>query len=155
MSDRLCFYHPLRWYVYHPRDAWRELRWMWQRATRGYAECDVWNLGDYVLKVLPPALRELANQAHTYQPQPTHGYGLATHPVVDHNDPESVAMLHDWQERLRGIADCIGLGRDVGLLSYPKHSADMAEYTAWYRVRYRLWLRGMRELRRWMFDLWD
>ena len=37
---------------------------MYQRATRGYADCDVWSIDDYLNSWLPSALRDLKGTAH-------------------------------------------------------------------------------------------
>jgi hypothetical protein len=41
-------------------DGLREIKWFWQRGTRGYADCDTWNI-DWTLAILiPKMLRHLA-----------------------------------------------------------------------------------------------
>ena len=45
---------------------WRNLQAAWQRATRGYADRDVWNLDDWFLQVFPAALKNLAHNSHGF-----------------------------------------------------------------------------------------
>ena len=56
---------PARFYLCHPlravRDFFRRLRWARQRAVRGYADTDVWDMDEWFLRVLPPMLRDLAD----------------------------------------------------------------------------------------------
>lgn len=47
--------HWLSWRTY-----WNWVVWYYQRATRGYADCDTWSLDDYLNEWLPNALRLLA-----------------------------------------------------------------------------------------------
>ena len=44
----------------------RYLKYRRQRIRRGFADCDVWNLDDYILKVLADGLREFVKQTNCY-----------------------------------------------------------------------------------------
>jgi hypothetical protein len=48
-----------RWVVNH-------LVWYHQRARRGWADCDTWNLDGYVIHVIAPMLAYLAEHNHAY-----------------------------------------------------------------------------------------
>jgi len=54
-----------KYYLTHPWQWLSQLRknvkYAWQRATRGYCDTDVWNMDSWMLALLPPMLRELAN----------------------------------------------------------------------------------------------
>jgi len=39
------------------------VKWWYQRASRGYADCDVWSLDSYLNSFLPKALRQLKRDA--------------------------------------------------------------------------------------------
>lgn len=41
------------------RSHWRQLRWYWQRATRGWADCDTWGMSTYLCEVVIPMLQRL------------------------------------------------------------------------------------------------
>ena len=49
--------HPWKWFA----QLWKNLKCGWQRATKGYCDYDVWNMDSWLLELLPPMLRELAN----------------------------------------------------------------------------------------------
>lgn len=53
-----------RYYIAHPikwlHDIRLSFKWMWQRATRGYADVDRFNLCDWLLAVLAPMFEEFA-----------------------------------------------------------------------------------------------
>lgn len=38
----------------------RHIKWAWQRITRGYADCDVWGMNNWLLDVISGALDHLA-----------------------------------------------------------------------------------------------
>ena len=37
----------------------KNLKWAWQRATKGYCEKDVWNIDSWFLSIIPYMLEEL------------------------------------------------------------------------------------------------
>ena len=39
----------------------RHVKWAWQRVTRGYADCDVWNMHGWLLNIMSGALNQLAD----------------------------------------------------------------------------------------------
>ena len=39
----------------------RRFKWAWQRATRGFADCDIWNLDNTILNYLSGTLKYLAD----------------------------------------------------------------------------------------------
>ena len=57
-----------RWMITHPwlyfKHGYYNLKAAWQRATRGYADRDVFDLDKYLLELLPATLKQLANTAH-------------------------------------------------------------------------------------------
>lgn len=81
------FPYTKRYYLTHPhifiRHCWDNLKAAWQRSTRGYTNRDVWEMDEWILAVLPPMLRRLANgDGYPY------GY-----------TPEQ------WEDKLNSIAD--------------------------------------------------
>ena len=59
------FPHAKKWYLLHPwhwfSDAWYNAKCAWQRATRGYCDMDWFNMDTWMLEILPPMLRKMAN----------------------------------------------------------------------------------------------
>lgn len=54
-----------RYYISHPwkwvAHLFRNIKYAWQRATKGYCLTDAWNMDDYLLHLIPNLLRELIN----------------------------------------------------------------------------------------------
>lgn len=54
-----------RWQYYLTRphevvaELYRETKWFIQRGSRGYADCDVWSLDGYLVRIMIPALKQL------------------------------------------------------------------------------------------------
>ncbi len=47
----------------------RWVMWCYQRAFRGYGDCDVWSIDDYLTIILPPMLETLKKDGMTYPGQ--------------------------------------------------------------------------------------
>jgi hypothetical protein len=54
----------------NPRTYYKAVKWFSQRGLRGWADCDAWNLDNYLDAVLPSAIRSL-KKAHSYPPDLT------------------------------------------------------------------------------------
>ena len=66
-----CFtYNSWRIYLRKPweffEDTWLNLKAAWQRATRGWADRDTWNLDDYLLEILPEMVDYLRTHTRSY-----------------------------------------------------------------------------------------
>lgn len=68
-----CFtYYPYNWryYIEKPweffENTWLNLKAAWQRATRGWANRDTWNLDSYLLEILPEMIDYLREHTHGY-----------------------------------------------------------------------------------------
>jgi hypothetical protein len=54
------------WHYLNPMTYIDTVRYIWQRGTRGYADCDWWNLNCYIATVNLGVLRMLRDRAHGY-----------------------------------------------------------------------------------------
>ena len=41
-------------------------KWFIQRGRRGYADCDVWSMHDYLQRIIPEMIRKLDDEGHGY-----------------------------------------------------------------------------------------
>lgn len=67
----------------------RRLIWFYQRGKRGYADCDVWNLDQYVAGVLAAGMRDLATAKVGW---PSFVYGTPEEYFAE------LKSLADWME---------------------------------------------------------
>ena len=65
----------------------RNIKSFYQRGKRGYADCDVWNLDMYLVKVMGGAINRLAETTHSY--------------------PNGYEEYEDWTKDLKDIAELI------------------------------------------------
>jgi len=45
---------------------YKKLKWFIQRGKRGYADCDWWDMADYLIWIIVPMLKELKKHQHGY-----------------------------------------------------------------------------------------
>lgn len=53
-------------YWLNPRTYTRAARWGYQRASRGYADCDLWSIDSFLCGVLVPGLKQFRNQTNSH-----------------------------------------------------------------------------------------
>lgn len=58
-------YAPLRWYK-KVKNIPREIKWVYQRATRGWADCDAWGMDTYLAKVMSGMFMKLSKDSYGY-----------------------------------------------------------------------------------------
>lgn len=54
--------HPINWWE-NIKLFFRQFKWAWQRATRGFADWDIWNLDSSILNYLSGTLKQLSEIA--------------------------------------------------------------------------------------------
>ena len=58
------------YYLLHPwvffTELYKEIKAFFQRGLRGYADCDLWSLGWYLMDWLPKALRQFSRDTMSY-----------------------------------------------------------------------------------------
>lgn len=89
------------------KDAIRPVKYGWQRATRGYSDIDLWNLGDTEIDRLSDMMRDLAYETHGYPD----GY----------DDPERWLVKRDIEEYKRQQNIFAGLN-DVNTMKPTEHN---------------------------------
>ena len=86
------------WYLRHPwkwfREFWFNLRDSYQRIKFGWSFSDVWNMDDWFLDIIPPMLRQLAEE-DSY--------------------PAKFDMIEDWHDWLRAQADKLEKCKEDGI----------------------------------------
>lgn len=57
---------PYRWWYFGKRIKWfiRSLKWGWQRATKGYCDCDLWDLDHFYSWLFVNSLRDFKKNLH-------------------------------------------------------------------------------------------
>ncbi len=58
--------HPFVWIWVRIEEKCRNLRYRCQRFSKGYSDCDVWEMRDWFIRTAKPMLREMSTKAYNY-----------------------------------------------------------------------------------------
>lgn len=132
------------YYCRHPHEYFmclgRNLKWFYQRGTRGYADCDVWGLDWHLVGFMGRALRDLAEQIHG---TPIIDTGRT---FTDPNDCDTFT-IEEWKATILYIAETFDQARKIQDFEY----TTTEEFTA-AKVRFD---HGMKMFSEYFFNLWD
>jgi hypothetical protein len=131
-SNRYRLLHP--WVII--TGGWRNLKAAWQRATRGYANRDTWNLDTWLLQVLPAAIKHLAKNCHGWPATddfPTHEDWVSflnnlANDLEDCQDDEAEnrnEYYEDYMKELMDNADEHWKRDEKGNLTYTKEQTEL------------------------------
>jgi len=110
-------------------DVPRNIKWFWQRGTRGYADCDWWDLDHYLAGWLPKALKDFRTK------------GISSHPVGVKGRKEWVAILKKMEKGFGNFE------RLSDIFFHPKNKREekwMKDYKE-----------GLRLFSKHFYNLWD
>ena len=100
--------NPIKWM----KRFFRQWKWAYQRATRGYADCDAWDVRGWFLGVMPGMLETFAKDAHSFPmvTDPKEPHWAENKPVVLKDDlsddptDETTRCYNAWQNTLMTMA---------------------------------------------------
>ena len=102
-----------RYYILHPwkflSETWYNLRAAWDRATKGYCAIDVWNLNDWLLEVLPPMFRKMADDGCGYSmdtPEQWEDWLHSVADVLESLQEENWDTRNEFSEEFHRLAEC-------------------------------------------------
>ena len=133
------------WSVYHfIKDLPSTIKWKWQRARRGYSECDVWGLNGFIIEKLHKPIKAFVK----YQAE--HGHGA---PVEFEKDPAG------WLEVLYKIEYAFDQGYQEEVTytdEFHEHLMEMLEAKdGRYEERLKKMQEGFELFGRFLQTMWD
>jgi hypothetical protein len=130
-----------RYYALHPwtllKDIRRNLKWMWQRAWRGWSDDWGWDVHHILSEIIPTLMEELKNWGNSVPcslyvteeeledtPTPQRMFGHANHSMRDRKDPDE--DLKYWHSILDEIAEGFRAAQRMsdGLYLLDEHSEE-------------------------------
>lgn len=92
--------NPLKWM----QRFGRQWKWAYQRATKGYADCDLRSIRDWFLSLMPEMLEDMSNNLRGYPVTPSEGKHPSTQ-TLDLSSPEDKDEGSlEWQKTLKLMA---------------------------------------------------
>lgn len=145
-----------------PRTYYQPFIIAYQRATRGFADCDTWSLDGYVANVMPKALQHLKDNTHGYPSGLSEkrwaaildimidGFNAAN--KLDGSVPDE--FVYDRHPVL--IARDRKAEESTGHLRWINETiVDHPEFEKWNKEQHRIFNKGMKYFTKYFFNLWD
>ena len=109
----------------------RSLKWAYQRATRGYADCDVWDIDMWFLSIIPNMLRDLEGFGNSYP--------ISKTPT-------------EWRATLREMARCF---EEAGKEPEYDKAFTLRQWREYNETKAKELDEGFKMFRENFWDLWD
>ncbi len=136
-------------------------KWWYQRAKRGYADCDIWSLDGYLNSWLPKALRHLKETSHGH---PGNVQGFKTW----QNILERIALGFEASSRIANTENWV-LNEGQEMYSVPTNDPCLSEikfknnwtpeqikyFRELDKKDYRIFKQGMTLFSKYYMNLWD
>ena len=108
----------------------RRIKWLYQRATRGYADCDLWSFDWYLDRIFAKAIKQFAKNVHSYPACLEAKTPKAWDKILNEMADGFQARV-DYEERLWEKDD-----PDYKLYkeSQKKHAKSLKLFTKWYQA---------------------
>jgi hypothetical protein len=127
------------------KDVPREIKWFWQRGSRGWADCDTWSIDYHLCRIIPPMIRKLKKNDHGYP------YDLSS---------------KQWHKILNNIAWTFDIAADIQnhdviFPSKKKPGPSLREHYKKFKIKtltkaeYDRYKEGWRLFQEYFFNLWD
>lgn len=118
----------------------REIKWRWQRSKRGYADCDLWGLSDYLSEWLPKALRQLSKD-------------ISGCPQELWDDSKKRNQCWKWHKIIKEMADGFQAADDI--LNDKYFNKNYTINKVKYNKLKSKFEKGMKLFTKYFFGLWD
>lgn len=173
-------YHPVhnsysigywRWWThwFNLRNYWMEVKYFWQRGTRGWADCDLWSFDSYICEVSTPALQHLKENKYGVpgdfctledpSDEEFQEFRINWHNTIDQMTQGFEAaqkLITEDDQEVRGFFGPGPLpGEDLATYLNRPHDIDWEGYKAWRKKKQETFDEGMRLFHKHFFSLWD
>ncbi|KKN01383.1 hypothetical protein LCGC14_1128320 [marine sediment metagenome] len=144
----------IRWF-YSPKTFWRNIEatfdWVkhcWQRAFRGYADCDRREIASYLVEIMPPMLRQFKENLHGYP-----GWGQASTP--EKWDSLIDQMIEGFEAGKRVVDDEYYMATNPDILERPATAEEIKGWIEASKKDEDLFNKSIKVFNKWFFHLWD
>lgn len=144
----------MRWF-YSPSTFWRNItatfdwtRHCWQRAFRGWADCDCWNIASYLVEIMPPMLQKFKADTHGYP-----GWGQAATP--EKWDALLDKMVEGFEAGKRVVDDDYYLTTNADILTRKPTREEVLSWVELAKADHKIFSVNMKLFVKWFFHLWD
>lgn len=136
-----------------PRFYYKPLVYAYQRATRGFADCDTWGLDSYITEIVIGALPKLNKQGVPYEVATSEDWDYILNDIVEGFRAHRRITENQWPEDFyteletsTGVASALGIQDRV---------YDWKKIKAWERHETALFNKGFKLFHKHFGSLWD
>ena len=144
----------MRWF-YSPATFWSNIiatfRWVkhcWQRAFRGYADCDGWGITFYMVEIMPPMLKQFKVDTHGYP-----GWGQASTP--EKWDAVLDKIIEGFEAGKRVNDDEYFMATNADILTRQPTREEVLSWGELSKADQKIFNDNMKLFIKWFFHLWD
>ena len=124
------------------------LKWCCQRAFRGWADCDLWDMDWYLITIILPMLKELRKNSHGYP-----GYGEAS--TSEKWDAILDKMIEGFEAGCRITEDAYYMKTNSDILTRQPTSEEVKGWIDMSKTDQVIFNNRMKLFSKWFFHLWD
>lgn len=134
-----------KFWIANIRQFFRNIKYAWQRATKGYSDPDVWEFDNFLTHVIAGGLNELSNS--------THGFPCSL--LVDNTENEEEKFKR-WQEILREISNDMLEYINIEDMDIPEDCTDTFNWLLNKKEEAdNKYNKAMDAIKKWHRDMWD
>ncbi len=126
----------------------KKVKWFFQRGRRGWADCDWWDMGGYLVGIILPMLKELQQYQHGYP-----GYGDADTP--EKWDAILEQMILGFEAGERVSKDEYFMETNADILTRKPTQDEVKTWGKKSKADQKIFNDGLKLLTKWYWALWD
>ena len=142
-------------WFYNPKTFWGNiiatidwLKHLRQRAFRGWADCDSWEIASYLTEIMPPMLNRLKRDSHGYP-----GWGQAS--TSEKWDALLDKIIEGFEAGKRVNNDDYYMSTNADILTRKPAKEEVLSWSEASKVDKKIFNDNMKVFIKWFFHLWD
>ena len=138
--------HNPRWWLHNIKQFFKNIKYAWQRATRGFSDPDCWEFDSYLSRIISSGLKTLDKNRH--------GFPTELYSQLGEEDGDK-----EWSKILSEISAKMEKYERLKSSEYPPDNLPPEAIREWYENNQKeaenAWNGAIDLLKKWHNDMWD
>lgn len=138
--------HNPRWWLHNIKQFFKNIKYAWQRATRGFSDPDCWEFDSYLSRIISGGLKTLDKNRH--------GFPTELYSQLGEEDGNQ-----EWSKILSEISAKMEKYEQLKSSEYPPGNLPPEAIMEWYENNQKeaenAWNGAIDLLKKWHNDMWD
>ena len=138
--------HNPRWWLHNIKQFFKNIKYAWQRATRGFSDPDCWEFDSYLSRIISGGLKTLDKNRH--------GFPTELYSQLGEEDGNQ-----EWSKILSEISAKMEKYERLKSSEYPPGNLPPEAIMEWYETNQKeaenAWNGAIDLLKKWHNDMWD